>query len=373
MCYKSPGPRCSSHAETAVMQAQVSYDTALLTKNPDIAMRAYTELNDAQEAFYMTPKGQEQLTERMSLSKDPAERQDLGYKLEYGILAREEALEAIRAKDAGDIDHKVKELTNEEKAVAADEKYAAERQAEADELETINIGRKARGLMPLSSKNSIALDTPRSGYSTYDSSLTPQAPDLEKISSIVDAIGNGATTSSALGESFNMTSRDGSYYGNGAEYIGLVKKTETEDGSEFSLTANGQTYAKGTPEERVAMLRELVNTTPLMQGYHESGKNREQLEEAIRDTGYSPEVAKRRASSMITWDRKLNEKDFENTLKTASHLAKKLSVTAARNQKFEKEERKVARLQKTVIARDYGICNKHFTSLPANGICSECE
>lgn len=373
MCYKSPGPRCSAHAETALKQAQTNYDTALASKNPDTAMKAYTELNNARETFYMTPKGQEQLTGKIAASKDPAERQELGYQLEYGILAREEALEAIRTKDAGDLSHKPKEPTDEEKQVALDEAFAAQRQADVDKLETLNITRKAKGLIPLSSLNSIALDKPQSGYSTYDVSLTPQAPDLEKISSIVDAIGNGATTASALGESFNMTSRDGSYYGNGAEYIGLVQKAETEDGSEFSLTANGQTYAKGTPAERVEMLRELVNTTPLMQAYHESGKDRDKLEETIRDTGYSPEVAKRRASSMITWDRKLNSTDFTDTLKASSHLTKKLSINAAQNQKVATEERRVARLQKTVIARDYGICNKHFISLPASGICSECD
>lgn len=377
MCYADPGPRCSNHAKKLLVKAEDDYDNAMKNGTELEKHDAYAKLQEATDVFYMTPAGHKMLREKIEATNDPAEKQSLQDKLDYGIMAREYALEDIKAKDAGDV-MTLKETAEAQKAteaeqIALDEAHAEQVQKDKDTLESFNIDRKKRGLMALSSVNSIALDRPQSGYASYDNSLIPQASDLEKVSSVVDAINNGATTATALGESFGITDREGSYYGNGAEYVGLVSKHEMDDGTnEFMLTENGRLFQQASSSDRVEMLKELVNATPIMKSYHENGRDKSKLENTIAEAGYSPGVAQRRASSMISWDKKLNSDSFRKTLHESTASTNKLSVIAAGNQKLATEERR-SKLLKTNVDRDYGVCSKHFTALPANGICSECE
>lgn len=370
MCYKFPGPRCSGHAKDRLVKAQNDYDEAEKNGTDTEKYEAYAHLQDCLEEYYMTPKGQEKLREKIAKETNSEEKAKLQDKLDYGIMSREYALEAIKAEDKGDV-YTAQE--KEDNQIALDEAHAASVQADKDKLEDFNIDRKARGLMPLSSVNSIALDRPQSGFASYDNSLIPQASDLEKVSSVVDAVSNGATSSAALGESFDITAREGSYYGNGAEYIGLVSKNEMDDGTtEFMLTENGRLYQQASSGDRMVMLKELVDATPIMQSYKGNGKSKEKLESIIQESGYTPGVAQRRASSLISWDKKLSSPAFTKTLETSSESTRKMSISAAQNQKVATAERRRSMLAKTVV-RDYGVCNKHFTSLPANGICSDCD
>ena len=371
MCYPKPGPRCSAHAAAALKKANEAFKEAALSRDEEATIAARENLTKASDEFYMTPKGQDYLKAKIKETGDPSG--DLFFKLEYGILAREEALNLVKASDIGDNDTHAAEAAAaaaaEAEAARLDQEHAEMLQAEKDNLDAENVVRKSRGLMPVSKFQNLKLDSPTSGYSTYDASLTPQAPDLEKISSLVDAVGNGANTAAALGEAFNMTSRDGSYYANGTEYIGLVNKTQGADGThEYELTENGRIFKAASPAERSVLLRELVNETPLMKAYAESGKSREKLEEYIRDTGYEETVAKRRASSLITWDRKLNSDGFVQELAASSELTQRLSIKAAENARILKEQR----LQKVPTVRTYGICNHCYSTLPATGKC-DCQ
>ena len=373
MCYPKPGPRCSAHAEAALKKANVAVKEATASGDEEASLVACQNLAKAADDFYMTPKGQKYLKEKIKETGDPDG--DLFFKLEYGILAREEALRLANANDIGDNDtHAAARAKAEAEAEATrlDQEHAEMLRAEKDNLDAVNVVRKSRGLMPVSNFRNLSIDSPTGGgYSSYDASLTPQAPDLEKISSLVDAVGNGANTAAALGESFNMTARDGGYYANGTEYIGLVKKTESLDGSnEYELTENGHIFRSADAAQRSVLLRELVNATPLMKAYQESGRSREKLEEYIRDSGpgYEDSVAKRRASSLITWDRKLNSENFVKELETSSEETKKLSLVAAENARVLRE----AKLRKLPAVRTYGICSECYTQLPATGKC-DCQ
>lgn len=367
MCYPKPGPRCSSHAAAALKKASDAFKEVAVSRDEEAIISARENFTKASDDFYMTPKGQEYLKAKIKETGDPSG--DLFFKLEYGILAREEAIRLAKATDVGDNDTHAAAAAAaaaEAEATRLDQEHAEMLKAEKENLDAENVVRKSRGLRPVSNFQNLSLDSPVSGYSTYDASLTPQAPDLEKISSLVDAVGNGANTAVALGESLSMTSRDGNYYANGTEYIGLVSKTQSADGAhEYALTENGHIFKAASPADRSVLLRELVNETPLMKAYAESGKSREKLEEYIRDTGYEETVAKRRASSLITWDRKLNSDGFVQELATSSELTQRLSIKAAENARILRE----SKLQKIPTVRTYGICNHCYSTLPATGQC----
>lgn len=366
MCYPSPGPRCSSHAETAVKTTRKEYSLALQSGDPERCVEALQKYDKAKEDFYMTPRGQKYLINKIKATGDPDG--NLAFQQEYGKMAREEALAEARKLKLTDTHTEA--YLNEVRARKLDQRDAERKNLEKEKLKHENELRKVRGQMPVSKFQNLALDKPTTGYSSYDASLTPQASDLDRVSSSVDAIANGATTSSALGESFGVTSRDGNYYANAAEYIGLVRKSESMDGvHEYELTENGHVFKNADAATRVEMLKELANTTPLMQAYHESGKNREVLEEAIRDSGYEEATAKRRASAIISWDKKLGSPEFVNTVSNTSEQTKTLSLVAAENLRKERANK----LQKQPVQRSYGVCNSCFTTLPATGVCSNCD
>lgn len=367
MCYPSPGPRCSSHAEAAVKTAQVEYKTALDTKDPEKCMEALSKFNKAKEDYYMTPRGQKYLINKIRKDGDPTG--ELQFQQEFGKMARDEALDKAKSMKLQD-SHTEANLA-EARARKLDRLHAEKENLAKETLAAENAARKARGQMPVSKLQNLSLDKPTAGYSSYDASLTPQASDLDRVAASVDAIANGANTSGALGESFKVTARDANYYANAAEYIGLVRKGESMDGvHEYELTENGHIFKSADAATRVEMLKELANTTPLMKAYHESGKDRSKLEEAIRDNGgYEETVAKRRASALVSWDRKLNSPEFVNTVRDSSEQAQTLSLVAAENLRKQRADK----LLKQPVERSYGVCNSCYTTLPATGVCNNCE
>lgn len=120
------------------------------------------------------------------------------------------------------------------------------------------------------------------------------------------------------------------------------------------------------------LLKELVNATPLMKFYHENDKDRELLQEHISEVGdYQESVAKRRASSLITWDAKLNNSSFAVSMDRTMESTKALALGAAEKQRLETADRK-AKLSKP-MQKDFGYCHSCFMALPATGACSSCD
>lgn len=368
MCYKSPGPRCTSHAAKELGKAQAEYDVALKSENEEVVLLALAKLTEAQDNFYMTPGGQKQLREEIEATGDP--NGELQFRLEYGVMAREEAIKEAKVQDKGDVEN---ESEIEAKQVVLDREHAEKLAAEKQELATANAVRKTQGKVAVSKFQNLKLDDPTSGYGTYESSLIPEAANLDQVSSVVDSVHGGANTSVAIAESVGInTSRGGNYYANAANYIGLIRKSESDEGHEYELTENGHAYHSGTPTERAAMMRELVNSTPIMQAYVDSGRSREALEDYIRGAGGGHEatVAKRRASSLVSWDEKLNSDSFEKDLGTNSVATKTRAIAVAERLKEERAAKE--RLSKITAVKSYGTCMKCYTALPATGRC-DCE
>jgi hypothetical protein len=349
-----------------VKTARQEYSVALKSGDPEQCVDALKKYDKAKEDFYMTPRGQKYLIQKIRKTGDPDGT--LAFQQEYGKMAREEAMNEVRKLKLTDTHSEA--YLNEVRARKLDKRDAEHANLEKEKLKAENELRKVRGQMPVSKFQNLALDKPTAGYSSYDASLTPQASDLDRVAASVDAISNGANTSSALGESFNVTQRDANYYANAAEYIGLVRKGEAMDGvHEYELTENGHVFREADAQTRVEMLKELTYTTPLMKEYQESGRDRATLEQAIRDSGYEDATAKRRASALISWDKKLGSPEFVNTVSNTSEQAKTQSLVAAENLRKER----AAKLMKQPVERSYGVCNSCFTTLPATGVCSNCD
>lgn len=128
MCYAAPGPRCSNHASKALKAAQGAYTKALLSNDADVCMEAKAALTEAENNYYMTPAGQKILRTQIEETGDP--EGDLSYKLEYGIVAREQAIKQAKVADIGDVNTSHITSTEDKELTEADAKKLEELRTE---------------------------------------------------------------------------------------------------------------------------------------------------------------------------------------------------------------------------------------------------
>lgn len=95
MCYRKPGPRCSSHARANLKQAKQAWNE---TQSSD----AYDKLKQAQKEYDMTPEGMSMLEGKIASTIDEATQEQLRNRLEYARVMRKAALDQIKAEDQGD-------------------------------------------------------------------------------------------------------------------------------------------------------------------------------------------------------------------------------------------------------------------------------
>ena len=221
---------------------------------------------------------------------------------------------------------------------------------------------------------------PRISHSTfyedmeYDAWPIPQASDLEKVSSVVDSINNGATTAQSIAEALGTVDREGGYYANAAGYIGLIEKYEDDQNlTQFNLTTAGQTFLNLTPEERSSMLSEMVKQTPIAQTYEESS-SKEDFEKQLMDSGktsLTDVTAKRRASSFDSWMTQLKDvKELSATLGKQQADTVFRSIEASRHQQIAREERRPQ--LGSSDKREGAVCTNCFMVMPVSGICPNC-
>lgn len=117
MCYKSPGPRCSSHAHRNLKKATRRYLEAVSGVDPVVRqLRSdhgdavadahiydlYASARLAQDEFDATPRGIEFLKTKIATQGDHTGA--LQYRLDKGIATRKFALNALAIADQGDVD-----------------------------------------------------------------------------------------------------------------------------------------------------------------------------------------------------------------------------------------------------------------------------
>lgn len=99
MCYLPPGPRCSNHASEALRKAEQAYFNASDVHNK---MRLWEVLEEAQNEYYSTPRGQNELFREIALLVNASDRDeetdrkltDLRIKARKGQILRTHQMEA---------------------------------------------------------------------------------------------------------------------------------------------------------------------------------------------------------------------------------------------------------------------------------------
>jgi hypothetical protein len=194
----------------------------------------------------------------------------------------------------------------------------------------------------------------------------PQANNLEKVCSVMDAVLLGANSAEAIGETLGLHTREGAYYGDAAGYLGLVDTASGADQKTYELTALGEQLADASTADRVEMLRNIVATVPAVQIYAEHGEAG--VQEMLSEAGLGETTVGRRSSTISSWYMSLAvEKDIEFTALAESERQNSnvRGVEAAIRLDLVRRARALAAPTEKVAA----VCTNCFMALPVSGIC----
>lgn len=214
-------------------------------------------------------------------------------------------------------------------------------------------------------------------WAPLDSEHVPQANDLSKIVSVVDAVEAGVTSQTELGAALDMTPQQGSYYANAAEYLGLVEQDRTMVPFVIYTTSLGQDFQNSDAETRAAMVSQMVEQIDDVQTIRHHGGSAELLDDYIR-SGLTDETAQRRVDMIRSWansvqdSRELSDRFHDERSETRIRCTE--SAPARERRIRERQEREQARLiagrQVNVANQLCGIC---FQTKPLSGICDNCD
>lgn len=195
----------------------------------------------------------------------------------------------------------------------------------------------------------------------------PQANRLDKVSTTVDAIHNGATTANSISHALDVVDRQGYYYGDAAGYLGFVDAKQDGDFKEYSLTSRGELFVEQDAAGREAMIRDTIDKMPLMQIYREEGED-----EAIKFIQDSQDVndvtAKRRLATVKTWDSSL-QTPLSESIENDKASSTGRFINASQYATEQKEKRTLIQAKE---ARGQ-LCNSCFMEMPLTGDCQNCD
>ncbi len=134
--------------------------------------------------------------------------------------------------------------------------------------------------------------------------IAPQADDVAKFAELPFLVARGIATAAGFAEHFGIVNRQGSYYGQAAEALGLVRLR----GTTYTLTEEGIAYVQRPVPERNEMLCRMMLGIPI---FYEALTtmlfapnrtiDREKLMELIRIQGYTGTVLGRRTRTLLAW------------------------------------------------------------------------
>lgn len=384
MCYAG-GPRCSSHVRdelqgTQNKLAQLRAENASQEK----VMEYYEKVQLLEREFSSTPQGQKHLENQINNylkagHMDKADEYEI--KLYYAKQLRTHDMQERKKR----LQANPQEITNHKLSTASHnrdedtpESIAERAQIMAENRRILNESRLGQNNSAFATRSSEGLVTPNEiheQYSSYDSALIPQANDITKISSIVETINNGATTSASIGESLRMADRQGHYYANAGVYLGLIEKQESlYDGAhDYTLTENGRKVLESSDHERAEHIRKMVNATPLMQVYHNSGRDPKAVVEKMKESENSLDsnTLQRRLATVVAWDKTVNNKKFVEELKSVHKDTGEQSIIAGQKLKAVRAEKKLK--EKKLDEARGGFCEIHGTMRSPMGVCFDCQ
>lgn len=207
--------------------------------------------------------------------------------------------------------------------------------------------------------------------------FVPQANDLSKIVTVVDAIAEGVTSQSDLADALDMAPQGGNYYANAAEYLGLIEQDRTEKPYLLIATPLGQAFQNSDPETRTAMIAQMIPQIADVQTLRHHG-GVDELRTEYMAAGLSDETAQRRIDMLRSWSNTV-----EDSRELAFALANESDETRVRahasaeereRMRAERIEREQARLiagrQVNVANR---VCGSCFQTMPLTGVCDTCD
>ncbi len=137
--------------------------------------------------------------------------------------------------------------------------------------------------------------------------IVPQADDLQKVADFPLLVSAGVRTARQWAEHYGITERQGSYYREAAQALGLVKWQDAE----FGLTEQGRRYVGLDPQKRGDFLASRILRNPLMnevfrrvQRSGAEGIPREEVARVIERTSHlRGTTPMRRASTVLSYFR----------------------------------------------------------------------
>ena len=196
----------------------------------------------------------------------------------------------------------------------------------------------------------------------------PKANNLEKIAAVVDVVDAGCNTGESVADALDIETREGSYYGDAAGYLGLVDVVSGEAVKTYHVTAQGYALMSLETTGRVDFLKRIIADSPLVQVYAESG-NAGVMDVLTHDMEYAEATAVRRAACIASWHNQSGNAGLGALIGATVAGAQSRAVDAA---KRAAEVRKARIEAATPTIRSYGTCLECFTQLPASGSC-DCD
>ena len=198
----------------------------------------------------------------------------------------------------------------------------------------------------------------------------PQANDLEKVLTVVDAVAAHADTSAAIADTIGVSAeREGTYYADAAGYLGLVE-TETTNGLRtYQLTELGEHLYVAEPHERAELLRQIVARVPAVDEYSIRGDDglAEYMGEETQLTGTTLD---RRAATITSWHRAVISGDALADKLDTERAGADTRVLAAALMAAETRREHAARNR---VAPTADVCTGCFMELPVSGHCDNCN
>jgi len=144
-----------------------------------------------------------------------------------------------------------------------------------------------------------------------DNQIVPQADDLNKIFELLTLINRGQNKPGDIADYFVFDTRQSNYYGEAAEYLGLITRAT----GTFDLTARGLEFITTEPEQRQLFIAKLIVNSWIFRAIIDLARtkrsftNRE-IDEVIRSakkedgtSRYSKSTVTRRRKTIIAWIR----------------------------------------------------------------------
>jgi hypothetical protein len=95
-----------------------------------------------------------------------------------------------------------------------------------------------------------------------DSNVVPQADDLNKVLELLSLINSGTNTVQGIADHFVFDARQSNYYGEAAEYLGLISRSK----GEFELTDRGRAFLMAEPDRQQNVAAKMVINSWVFRG-----------------------------------------------------------------------------------------------------------